>query len=61
MANSLVEALQNEHKVKPDDGWIDDKYEPEEKTSQIGFNIESSEYYYSPVMKPKKKRKSTKK
>lgn len=56
MANSLVEALQNERKVKPEDGWIDEKQpEPEQKMDAIGFNTSGSDYYYSPVLKPKKK------
>lgn len=61
MANSLVEALQKEKKIVAEDGWLDEKQpEPEEKPSQIGFNIEGDGYYYSPYLK-RKKRKQNKK
>jgi len=40
MANSLEEALKIERKVKPDDGWVDEK-QPEQSstTNAIGFEI----------------------
>lgn len=62
MANSLVEALQNESKVVAEDGWIDEKQpEPEHKPDAIGYELPPSEYYYSPHSKRKKKKSLTKK
>ena len=62
MANSLVEALQKEKKVVAEDGWIDEKQpEPEHKMEAIGFDTKSSDYYYSPVLRPKKKKSLIKK
>lgn len=57
MANSLAEALQKERSIQPRDAWEDEKQpEPEQKTDQIGFNLEGDGYYYSPYMKRRKKR-----
>jgi hypothetical protein len=61
MAESLQKALEQERKIKPEDAWLDEKQpERQELTSQIGFELPASEYYYSPVMKKNaKKRKKT--
>lgn len=57
-AKSLEEALKIEKKIKPDDAWKDEKQpEQSEQVSQFGFNLESSNYYYSPYLKRKRKKK----
>lgn len=60
MANSLVEALKNEKKVIAEDGWIDEKQPDEPKADAIGFNLQGSDYYYSPHMKKNVKKRKKK-
>ena len=61
LANSIHEAFKLEKNAKPDDIFLDSASEPQVGgMSAIGFDTSRSDYYYSPVMK-KKKRKSCKK
>lgn len=58
MAESIVEAISKENKAPVEDAWLDEKQpDPKEQTSQIGFDLSPSGYYYSPYLKRKKKRK----
>lgn len=54
-ANSLEEALKIERKVKPQDAFKAEE-QPDSNKDQIGFKLDASEYYYSPILKRKKKR-----
>ena len=42
MAESLEDALKRERKVKPDDGWLDEKQPEPIKTDAIGFQIDNN-------------------
>jgi hypothetical protein len=52
-AKSLTDALKKERDVKPDDAWKDETQPEKSDLTQIGFNLDNSEYY-SPYLKRKK-------
>jgi hypothetical protein len=56
MAKSLAEALKKEREIKPEDAWKDEKQPEAPQADAIGFNLDASDYYYSPVLKRKRKK-----
>jgi hypothetical protein len=56
MAKSLAEALKIERDIKPEDAWKDEKQPEAPQADAIGFNLNGSDYYYSPHMNKKKRK-----
>lgn len=54
-APDMAAAIKQDGKTPVQEIWIDDKPEEGQKPDQIGFNLESSGFYYSPHLKRKKK------
>ena len=56
IAKSLADALKIERDIKPEDAWKDEKQPDPPQADAIGFNLNGSDYYYSPVLKRKKRK-----
>jgi hypothetical protein len=56
IAKDMTEAIKRDKKTPVAEIWLDEKQDESPTIDAIGYNLDGDGYYYSPYMKPKKKR-----